>query len=165
MGVLYDYFRAADTAHALRAMDKPGGPMGKKTPDQPAFDGIDTKNLDPYVVFGQLIAIIDGREWDPGTVTSLSIWPGPQPTREEWNALPEDSPWHTGPWLEQLGDGVRDSLAALDDSRLPQVVAAWIASGEIESDPAHLQAFVKRFVALAQRAQAADEHLYCWSCL
>jgi hypothetical protein len=53
MGVLFDYFRAANAETAVRAMDRMAGPLIGTD----AFDGVETK-IDPRVQLGKLVAFI-----------------------------------------------------------------------------------------------------------
>ena len=80
------------------------------------------------MVLGQLVAFIRRVPWEPDIVPRAPVWPSPEsePTgKEQYDALPEDSPWKTGPWLDELGAPVRDTLAALDDSSIPDLAAQW----------------------------------------
>lgn len=172
MGVLCDYFRAPDAATAVRVMDVLGGPLAVDDAGQPACDGVDAKGVDPAVAFGQLVALIRGVPWTPDTIGSELLWPAaaPIPTRvEEMGALPSESPWVTGPWLVELDERTRDTLAGLEDDRHPQIAAQWARIEEFEpycsNDAGHLLTLVTELTALARRARTADDRLYCWTCL
>jgi hypothetical protein len=165
VGTLSDYFRAADAKAAARAMKLPGGPLLP----EPAFDGVEAKGIDPCVVLGQLVAIIREVPWDVELVRTTLVWPPPdtQPrSEEEYNALPEDSPWKAGALLEELSRQVRDTLAAVDDALLPAIAAQWARIeefyGNMSTDDA--QSLIKDLVGLARRARDGDDALYCWSC-
>ena len=166
MGVLFDYFRAPDAKAAARAVELPGGPLLP----EPAFDGVEAKGIDPCVVLGQLVAFIRGVPWDVDLVRTVLVWPPPetQPaTEEEYEALPEDSPWKEGPLLQALDRDVRDTLGTVDDARLPALAAQWARIEEfhhtMRTDDA--LSLIKDLVGLARRARDAGHPLYCWSSL
>ncbi|MEV0403390.1 hypothetical protein [Actinoallomurus sp. NPDC050550] len=173
MGVLFDYFRAPDTEAALRLLDQGDDvPRGPATigAGVDALDALDAKGIDPYVILGQLVGLILAVPWSIDLVETVGVWP-PEETkprsREEIERLPEESPWNTGPWLEELGDRIRDALADVDDSTLPSVADEWARIEEFggHMDAAHALDIIEGFVALARRARQADDQLYCWICL
>ncbi len=166
MGVLSDYFRARDAKSAARAMELPGGPLLPV----PAFDGVECKGIDPCVVLGQLVAFIRGVPWDAGLVRSVLVWPPPEikpATKEQYNTLPEGSPWKEGPWLEELDREVCDTLAAVDDARLPALAAQWVRIEEFHNTKStdFLLSLIRDLVGLARRARDAGDRLYCWTSL
>lgn len=172
MGVLFDYFRASDPVAAASVMELPAGPLVPGDEGQPPFDGVDAKGIDPAVVLGQLVAIARGVPWSTETVTSRSVRPPPDtaPVSVEQAAeLSEDSPWFTGPWVEELDDLTRDTLADISDSRYGEIAARWAQiegfahySDIIEDS---LSPLVADLSGLARRARDAGHRLYCWSCL
>jgi hypothetical protein len=172
MGVLYDYFRASDPAAAATVMELPAGPLVPGNEGQPPFDGVDAKGIDPTVILGQLVAIARGVPWSTDTVTTRSVWPPPDTApanAERATQVPEDSPWATGPWVEELDDRTRDTLADIDDSRLAEVATRWAQIAEfthysdIHDDS--LSPLLANLVGLARRARDAGHRLYCWSSL
>lgn len=171
MGVLYDYFRAPGTAVALAVADRPGGPLDEPG-DEFAVDGVATKWIDPHVVLGRLVASILQVPWNPALVSTVSVWPpeeGKPQTLEEYNDLPEDSPWQSDQFVEQLSTEVRDTLAGVDDARLHDLAAEWARIEEFSAftsiEPGWLPALVHDLVALARRARQAGDQLFCWSSL
>jgi hypothetical protein len=170
VGVLIDYFRAPDGETALRLLDQGDGvPHGPATVGA-GVDALDAKGIDPHVVLGQLVALILGVPWSVDLIDTVGVWP-PEETKprsaEEMDRLPEESRWHTGPWLEELGDRIRDAFAGVDDHALPAIADAW---ARIEEFGGHMDAALaldisESFVALARRARQADDRLYCWICL
>ncbi|GAA2103313.1 hypothetical protein [Actinomadura alba] len=170
MGVLFDYFRASDGQVALQLLDEGDGiPHGPTTVDTD-IDALDAKGIDSTVILGKLLALILNVPWSVDLVATVMVWP-PEETKpasvEEADRLPEDSPWTTGPWLEELNDRVRDAFANVDDYALPSIADQW---ARIEEFDGHMDAtlaldIVEAFVALARRAQQANERLYCWCCL
>jgi len=56
VGVLYDYFRAADGATVAKLMEATdGGPLVQHGPE-PVADAVDAKGIDPTVVLGKLVS-------------------------------------------------------------------------------------------------------------
>ncbi|MFE1316582.1 hypothetical protein [Kitasatospora phosalacinea] len=164
MGVLTDYFRAADAAAVVRALqdadDRPlvGG-------RDPHFDGVEAKRLDPDVVLGELVAAIRRVPWGVDTVDERPVWPtAPEPGPD--GPRGEDDPWATGPWVVELGTAVRDTLAGVADADVPAAVARWVRSEELRpADAGDVQPLAEELIRLARRARDADEQLYCWICL
>jgi hypothetical protein len=166
VGVLFDYFRAPDAKTAARAMQLPAGPLLP----EPAFDGVEAKGIDPAVALGKLVALIRGVPWDVDLVRLVLVWPPPetQPaSEEEYDALPEDSPWKGGPMLEELNRDVCDTLATVDDARLAALAAQWAQIEEFHNTMSADDALslIKDLVGLARRARDAGDRLYCWSSL
>ncbi|MFF2350757.1 hypothetical protein ACFVVL_13325 [Kitasatospora sp. NPDC058115] len=164
MGVLTDYFRAADDAAVLAALhDAEGGPpVGGPGA---VFDGVEAKGVDPDVVLGQLIAVVRRVEWAVDLVGGTPVWPTTPPPGREGPA-DEDDPWATGPWVMRLGRPVRDTLAELPEAGLAEVAARWAAAAEElpGADGEGLRPLVQELSGLARRARAAGEDLYCWLC-
>lgn len=152
MGVLYDYFRAADDAavHALIAANAGGPILGGVGPE---VDGVDAKSIDPAVCLGQLVAYALGVDWEPDLVGDDLIW-----------SSEVDDGQH-GPWVAVLGDPARDTLAAVPADRMPELATRWAAIEEF--DDGHTTAetllpVLRDLVGLAARARTAGDHLYCW---
>ena len=150
MGVLYDYFRAAGAATVVRLMDENDG----GSPDQ--VELVDAKGIDPVVMVGQLVGFILGEPWSTDLVASSLVWPSRDVIDE-----------HEGPWVEELGDRVRDALAGIDGSRIPELATRWSGIEEFHghADEEFLAECIAELAALARHARDANEHLYCWSCL
>jgi hypothetical protein len=166
MSVLFDYFRAPDAKTASRVMDSSAGPRLAS----PAFDGVETKLVEPIVVLGQLVGFIREVPWEVDIVATTMIWPPPETepkTNEAYNKLPENSPWKTGPWLQELGPQVRDALASVDDGRLTSLAAQWAIIEEFDRDldVEILRSLIQDLVNLARRARDHGDRLYCWTCL
>ncbi|GAA2664994.1 hypothetical protein GCM10010412_040940 [Nonomuraea recticatena] len=165
MGVLYDYYRAADRQAAMAEPDR-----GRAESGSPSFDAVDAKGIDPVVILGQLVALIRDVPYDLDLVRTITLYPppegGPQ-SLEEWEALPEDSPYKEGPGIEELPADVRDSLAGVPDARLADLAERW---GQIEEffgrpDEGYLTTLMGELRELAQRAQAEEQMIYCWTCV
>ncbi|MFF4379120.1 hypothetical protein [Kitasatospora sp. NPDC001547] len=174
MGVLTDYFRAPDAATVVRALELGegvlppfDGPSGGSSDEasEGAIDGVQAKGVDPDVMLGQLVAAVLGEPWRAGLVSETAVWPTtPQPGPSgPWDG---DDPWATGPWVTELGAAARDALAAVPDERVPEAVARWAEAEEwYGADPSDLLPLAEELIALARRARAAGERLYCWICL
>ncbi|MQS15628.1 hypothetical protein F7Q99_25995 [Streptomyces kaniharaensis] len=164
MGVLTAYFRAPGTEAVRRVLERTegGSPLGGR---QPAFDGVESKGLDPSVVLGQLIAAIRQVPWDVHLVAETTVWPtGPAPGPESPGG--EDDPWATGPWVTEIDAATRDALAEVREADIPAVAATWAQAEELYGAAAEdVQPVVEELVGLAGRAREAGDRLYCWACL
>lgn len=170
MGVLYDYFRAPDGKTAFQLLDEGDGVPGGPTTVHTDVDALDAKGIEPAVILGRLIGFIRNVPWSVGLVETAGVWP-PEETKpasaEEYGRLPEDSPWHSGPWLFEFTDQIRDTLADVDDLALPSIADQWAHIEEFDGhmDVMDARDIIDGLVALARRAQQADHRLYCWCCL
>ena len=67
--------------------------------------------------------------------------------------------------LQELGLSVRDALADVDDTRLPELAAQWARGEELarynDSTPESILDLLVELVNLARRAQVAGDWLYC----
>jgi hypothetical protein len=163
MGVLTDYFRAADETSVVQALERTdGGPLVGV--QHSTFDGVEAKGIDPYVVLGNLIAAIKQVPWSTNLTASETVWPTtpkPGPDGPE-----DDDPWATGPWVTELNAAVRDALAGVNDADVPKLVAEWTRTEELHGAQAgDIQPLAEELIQLARRARDADEQLYCWVCL
>ena len=110
---------------------------------------------------------IRGVPWDVGLVRSVLVWPPPETkpaTKEQYNTLPEGSPWKEGPWLQELDCEVRDTLATVDDARLPASPPSGPGSrNSINTMTTEVAlSLIRDLVGLARRARDAGDRLYCW---
>lgn len=165
------YFRAPSATVAMRGMDWAGGPLAPGDDGEPAFDGVDARSVEPFIVLGHLVALVRRIGWRPDLVPSVSVSP-PEPrpvTVEEYNSLPEDSPWKQDGFatLEELDTSVRDTLADAPDGWLPELAARWAQTDQLsrygDVNRESLLPLVEDLVRLARRAREANEQLYCWS--
>ncbi|ARF81577.1 hypothetical protein HS99_0004885 [Kitasatospora aureofaciens] len=164
MGVMTDYFRAADAAVVRRVLEAADGGSPLLGP-QRALDGVEAKGLDPTVVLGQLVAAVRQVPWAVDLVGDTPVWPAtPPPGRD--GPEDEDDPWLTGPWVFELDAGTRDTLAAIPDEDIPAVAARWARAEELHGASAEsLCPVVGDLAGLARRARVAGDLLYCWTCL
>jgi len=160
MGIINDYFHAADAEFALLAI--------ASSPRIVGFDTVEAGGIDPIVVLGQLVAFIRRTQWSPDTVAMRTVWPPPktEPTsKDAYHQLPESSPWRTGPWLHELNVETRDAFALMDDSRLPELADQWARIEEFRGSETgeSLLPLLEELVELARKAQKSSEPLYCLS--
>ncbi|WP_154814480.1 hypothetical protein [Actinophytocola xinjiangensis] len=163
------YFRAPDADTAMPTIGYPGGPL---TPDTgQAFDGVDARGIEPFLALGELVALAQNTRWHPEHVPFVLLWPPAEDepsSLEEYEDMPEDSPWKTSPaTLQELGVSVRESLASIPDHELPGLATRW-AHGEnlsqySDSTPNTILPLVTNLVALARRARDTNQMLYVWS--
>jgi len=163
MGVFHVYFHAANAEAAMQA--KVMGPLV-------AFTTVESKLADPHVALGHLVALVAEIAWSPDLVgvTVISPSPATEPKSEEAFAkLPEDSPWRTGPWLQELSVRARDILADVDASRRAGLAAQWGRSDEFRRIPEEEKNFlaylVLEFSNLAKEARQVGDRIYCWTSL
>ncbi|MFC7242080.1 hypothetical protein ACFQO7_06255 [Catellatospora aurea] len=150
MGVLTDYFRAADDAAAVKMIEDNDGSPGSFS-DGTALDLLYFKHLDADVTLGHLVSFARDVEWTVDTVDSRMLW-----SAEE-----------TGPWLASVDDATRDTLAGIAPERMLELSARWQRIEEIDSDGPdddHVPT-IEALQGLAQRARDAGEHLYYWICV
>ncbi|HYN94673.1 MAG TPA: hypothetical protein VES42_12565, partial [Pilimelia sp.] len=114
------------------------------------------RGIDPVVTLGQLVAFVRGVPWTPELVDAHGL------SRSSVSEA----------WVERLGPHVRDWLAEAPDDALPEIVVKWSESEDFvavdagqDGDGTLLLALVSDLVALARRARAAGDQLYCWCCL
>ena len=161
MGVLYDYFHAADRTTAVDQAIGPGGDRLRGTSLQEAgVDWVDAKGLDPDIVLAQLVAYAEAVSFPDQADEPELVWP--EPPYPQGEPTEPDSPWNTGLLLQELPDRWRDVLADLPADAVPMVAAQWYEIEEVDfADYLDVKQTVEMFVALAGRARAADAHLYC----
>ena len=159
MGVLYDYFRAADGATVAKLMEATdGGPLLRDGHD-PAADVVDAKGMDPTVILGKLVSLALGAPWTANLVEDELVWPPDAGEDEEYE----------GPWVVVLGNRARDALDEIADDRLPELATTWSRIEEMSTygdvGPDTMLPVLTALVGLARRARRADDRLYCWICL
>ncbi|GAA3481518.1 hypothetical protein [Streptomyces yanii] len=162
MGAQTDYFRAMDAASVVQALEQMDG-RSLLCAEPPVFDGVEAKHVDTAVVLAQLIAAIQQVEWELDLVHERDVWPtSPIPDPDE--PVAEHDPWVTGPWVSELHHLVRDTLAGVDESEIPTIVARWAQSEDLNWwHVEELQALAEALILLARRAHEASDQLYCWT--
>jgi hypothetical protein len=151
MGVLYEYFRAADAGAAAEPVRPDWAGPFRPPAGRTAFDGLPTKGIDPAVMVAKLVGLVRGLGWSMDLV-SLN--------------LVTSTDGHEQLVLA-LDDAARDTLADIPPDAASDLGARWAEIEEFsgEVDPEALAGFIVDLAALAGRARAAGEHLYCWACL
>jgi hypothetical protein len=155
VGVLTDYFRAADrdAARALIA-EREFVPLAD-TPGLAPVDGVEAKGIDPFVVLPALVAAVPGAPAESDGDAPL-VWPD----ADDQEALAE------GPWVVELSEEARDVLASLAPQDAGPVADRWATADELDGSTGEdLLPFVVDLAALARRAADAGDRLYCWTCL
>ncbi|WP_219506017.1 hypothetical protein [Nonomuraea ceibae] len=166
MGVFYDYYRAVDRESAVLRPDSPRA-VTNPMADAPLFDAIAAKWIDPVVILGKLVALAKGIPFDSDSTQTVTVYPAPDgapTTDEEWDALPETSPYLEGPNIEELPVDVRDTLATIPSADLNDIVQQWEQIEEFARMPpaaGYLLEVITGLRGLAQRAQKADQMIYC----
>jgi hypothetical protein len=159
LGQYFDYFCARD-AKTAKAIAAKGSLARSKD-----VDGFSMKGIDPEVRVAELIAFIRGVEWTPETIRLTSVWP-PESTKpktpDDFDRLPEDSPWWTSEYhLDEFDLECRDELASMGDLQLRRLSEEWAPTENFEDyDPDGVRSDFERLVNLAKRAQAANERLF-----
>lgn len=153
VGVLFDYFRAADPGAAVLT-DGPdwAGPFHPPAGVE-RFDGVDAKGIDPVVMLGQLVGFVQG-------VTSIADLV--DTTGAALRADEQDD--HANHGVLEILDETRDVLASVAAEQVPELAARWAEIEEFGgyADADALAGTVTELVALSRRAEAAGEHLFCW---
>ncbi|MFI9593579.1 hypothetical protein [Nonomuraea sp. NPDC052265] len=170
MGVYYEYYRAADRV-AATVRPEQSREIADASPGRPEWDVVVTKWIDPEVVLGQLVAFAGQVDHSLGLVGTVNLYPPPEDvprSADEWAALPEDSPYLEGPRIVELSAEARDTLAGVDDARLPTLAKQWAAIEEFSSftdeNDGYMLSLTKDLVGLARRARENGQLLYCWMC-
>jgi hypothetical protein len=153
MSVLHDYFRAPDPDTAIDWAVGPSGDWHQHSGlDEPCADWIGAKNLDPFVVLGQLIAFAHDVPFDGLDTTPFVLWP-------DQNASPpgevrpgRESPWDEGLRLVRLPAEWVTALAGIDDEQVPRLTLRWATVEEIRfADAAAAEAFIAARTGLEHR--------------
>ena len=151
MGVLHDYYRAPDRSTAATTLKTPPVRASKR-PDEPVFDAVDGKGIDPIVMLTTFQSLLTGVPYDEL----------PQADFGDVAVGGDD-----GPWITELPAQLRDALADSDDGRLRDTAHQWVLTEEfgLPTSADDVLPFLGELIALARRARTAEEPLYCWSCL
>ena len=149
------YFRAASAEVASQAVEQ---------------DRVEATGVEPSRALGRLVALIGEVPWTFDTVRFELLWPRKRKRDAAvWlvaEGLVEDY-WlkSSEPALQELGASVRDVLADVDDSRLPELAVRWASGAELsqynDSTPASILDLLVQLVALARRARDGGDLLYC----
>jgi|GEM_PF-541355 len=179
MGVLFDYFAADSDELAASVIDRRGGPGTAPSPvpsntprrrlfrraveqapvrreDAPelVFETVSVRGIDPVVQLGTLEELLTGRPYDdivedPRSGHALAMCDGGERL------------------VMTLTDGVTTALLEAGNDRLAGVAAPWSQTEDFlgDGDPEVIAGFLQNLSALARRARASDQRLYCWVCV
>ncbi|KOV69186.1 hypothetical protein [Streptomyces sp. MMG1121] len=163
MGVLYDYFHAADRRTAVeRAIGPDGDWLSEARPREAGAGWLETKHTDPDVVVAKLVVFAEGIP-SGGADRPELVWPDPDEVPYVQGTMPAaGTAWDSGMTLRELPDAWRDALAGVVEDALPMLALQWWDIEELDfADYRHAEGTVRDFVGLARRARTAGEHLYC----
>jgi hypothetical protein len=137
----HDYYRAPDRTSAVEAWDD--SRLGAA--DVFTLDVVDGKGIDPAVMLVSFQSLLTGVPWDE------------LPTGE---LIAGDE---GGPWIEELPERLRDTLADAEERRLRELAERWVRMEEFWWEPTadDVLPFLGELVALARRARDRGELLYC----
>lgn len=153
MGILTEYFAAPTDDAAATVLNAPGGPSAPdRRTDQPPFDAVGLPSIDPFVMLGTLAQVLSGRPY--GEVTA----------HPRHGAL-VCSGGDEGPWIVTVSEDLVADLVAAPSSRLAETARAWARTTGATVPPHRLVAAVLALAALAGRASAARQSVYCWTSL
>ncbi|GAA1989103.1 hypothetical protein [Catenulispora subtropica] len=179
MGVLFDYFSAADDAAAAEAIDMVGGPGKFQLPmpfarlqaeyghdgameffkpqvrvSEYGFPSVSAKNFDPVVDLGAIEESLTGVSGDALMAREAE----PVAIRDEGECL-----------VLPISDATSAALAAATGPELTTAAQAWAEESALPGSPTpDLEPIVRLLTALGELARGAaerGERLYCWMCL
>ena len=138
--MLCDYFRATGSETAMAQAFGSGGLSAAADSDV-----VDLKNVDPFVLLAALLKCLEASVPEPRLIGS----------REDEVLLVE------------LDDHARDVLADADTETVERAVRCWAQTPELNDRTSFgdLLPAAANLVALARRALAAGDSLYCLMCL
>ena len=160
--IVTDYFVAASDDVAAMALLDPEGPAAvAEGSGKPLFDTVRLPAIEPFVMLGSLHALLSGRSYRECTADGRHglVVGG----HEE------------GPWVVAVSEGLVEALARAPRQRLVEVAARWARAPEVGARarrpgtapplerPDRLPAAVSSLAALARRAVAVRQTLYCWT--
>ena len=152
MGILYEYFAAGSDEAAVRVLDVTGGPIAanSKRNGNHRWDVIDGVAIEPTVNLADLEELLTGVEYD-------DIVENPR-------AGDTVASVHDQGLVITVTDSLLGALAALPIGRIAALAGDWSHAEEFggEASPGDLTKFLTEFSALAKRAAAREERLYCW---
>ena len=182
MGVIYDYFSADSDEQAASVIDRLDGPGARAAsppsgeaprrglfrrkvdllvapteapPPDLVFDTVPGHGIDPVVQMGTLEELLTGRSYDDEIATD--------PRNGHTVAVRDGGERH----VLTLTHSLATALAQASDERLAEVAVPWSQTEEFwgDADPDVLTDFLHSLAALARRAQATQQLLYCWVCV
>jgi hypothetical protein len=149
MSLLCDYFAAPSDHAAALTIDWDGGPS-RPNDGKHGYEVIALGSIEPVVLMGQLEALLTNR-----SVMEILGDPGHDPVADR----------HSGERLVMpIGERLAEALASLQEARIPEVAAEWAHAKEFwgRVGPTDLIDPLAELVALARKAQAQSQRVYCW---
>ncbi|WP_200842306.1 hypothetical protein [Actinomadura sp. K4S16] len=179
-----DYLRARSAEVVVRAMEEEAKrnmfemglldtePTDDEFGDPPfgaglsALGRVDATGMDDDSLLPELIAVIRRAPTSRRLVKQTLVWPiSPAPGPD---GPADDDAWAGGPWVWEFDVGVRDTLAGVHDTEIPEVAARWGRSEAVRKYEAQadvLLNLVERLRRFAREARENDERLYCLTSL
>jgi hypothetical protein len=152
MGEITDYFSAPSDEVAASVFNRPGGPS-EPLADAPPLDTLQSKRVDPAVNLATLEAIITGQSWQ-------DVFAKPS----HGKVLAHDDEGYL--LVSTVSVELQARLAAATPGQLAEWAVPWSQTEEFRgANPDSLTWFLGELAALARRASARDERLYCWICV
>lgn len=179
MGVIYDYFAADSDEQATSVIDRIDGPRAsaasppgeasrhglfrrrgervvpqESTPD-PVLDTVPGHGIDPVVQMGTLEELLTGRSYSDEIARD--------PRSGHTVAVRDGGDRH----VLTLTQSLATALAGASDERLAEIALPWSQTEEFwgDADPEVLTDFLHSMAALARRADANQQLLFCWVCV
>ena len=150
MSVLYDYFHAPTREAAVAIFADPA--VRSKTDD----DRVEFKGVDPDVVLAKLVGLLSGVTFMEMLLSGIPVKHIPDPVLLSGS----DSSF-----LVELSEVVLKTLARATDAELAEAAGPWAGIEEFshynELSGDDVLPWMEDLRALARRAGAADETLYC----
>lgn len=171
MGVLFDYFIAADDSAAAAIIDRDGGPGS--SPAAPARTGlfgrrpkagsqegnaplptVTDAGFDPVVQATTLEELLTDQPYDD--ISDQIGWGRVIASRDEGRRT-----------VVAVSKGLVDALAAVDETTLAVVMVPWSQTEEFwgAADPDELLTIVGDLAELAREAKQTGQSIYCWTCV
>lgn len=157
-----DYFAAASDDVAALALLDPAGPSAVgEVCGRPLFDTVRLPAIEPFVMLGSLHSLLSGRSYRECTGDG----------RHGRVISGHDE----GPWVVAVSEGLVAALAGAQRRRLADVAARWARTPEVAGRtrrpgapppperPDRLPSAVTALAALARRAVATRQTIYCWT--
>lgn len=171
MGVLFDYFIAADDGAAAAVIDRDGGPgsspslpsrkgpFGRRSKVEPQPDGVPLPTVadagfDPVVQATTLEELLTDQAYDD--ISDQVGWGRVVASREGGERT-----------VVVVSSGLVDALASADDTTLVAAMVPWLRTEEFwgAADPDELLPVVRDLAGLAREAKRTNQAIYCWTCV
>ena len=171
MGVLFDYFIAADDGAAAAIIDRDGGPGSSPPPprrkglfgrrskverqeDVVPLPTVADAGFDPVVQATTLEEVLTGQAYDD--ISDQIGWGRVVASRDGGERT-----------VIVVSSGLVDALASADDTTLAAAMVPWSQTEEFwgAADPDDLLPVVRDLAGLAREARRTNQAIYCWTCV